>query len=161
MPVMKRLVLAIVLMAGLGDAAVADFKAGVVAANRGDYATAVREFTPLAEQGDSASQFNLGLIYAHGRGVPQNDIQALIWYSKAAHQIHAQAQSNLAFMYATGRAVPQDLVTAYMWASLAVIHASGDTRKVAAKFRGSLAAMMTADNVAAAERRVKAWKPYN
>lgn len=163
---MKRHALIFVLMAGLAGPglsgpALADFKAGVDAANKGDWATAAREFRPLAEQGDSAAQFNLGLIYANGRGVAKNDIQALIWYSKAAHQIHAQAQANLAFMYATGRAVDQDLITAYMWASLAMIHAKGSTRAAAAKFRATLAAAMKADNVAAAERRVKAWKPYN
>ncbi len=158
---MKRHVLILVLMAGLTSPALADFKAGFDAANQGDWATALREFTPLAEQGDSAAQFNLGLIYANGRGVAKNDIQALIWYTKAAHQVHARAQANLAFMYATGRAVPQDLITAYMWASLAMTHAKGSTREAAARFRATLAAAMTADNVAAAERRVMAWKPNN
>lgn len=163
---MKKYLLVLILMAGLAGPglavpALADFKAGVEAANKGAWATAVREFTPLAEQGDSAAQFNLGLIYANGRGVAKNDIQALIWYSKAAHQIHARAQANLAFMYATGRAVPQDLITAYMWASLAMTHAKGSTREAAAKFRATLAAAMTPDNVTAAERRVMSWKPNN
>ncbi len=158
---MKKHVLALILMAGLTSPALADFKAGVEAANKGAWTTAVREFTPLAEQGDSAAQFNLGLIYANGRGVAKNDIQALIWYSKAAHQTHARAQANLAFMYATGRAVPQDLIAAYMWASLAMSHAQGSTREAAARFRATLASGMTPDNVAAAERRVKAWKPNN
>ncbi len=163
---MKKHALALILLAGLvysglAGPALADFKAGVEAANKGAWAIVVREFTALAEQGDSAAQFNLGLIYANGRGVAKNDIQALIWYSKAAHQTHAQAQANLAFMYATGRAVPQDLITAYMWASLAMSHAQGSTRQAAAKFRATFAAAMTPDDVAAAERRVKAWKPNN
>ncbi len=41
----------------------ADFQDGVAAHERGDYATALREFRPLAEQGDAAAQYNLGQMY--------------------------------------------------------------------------------------------------
>ena len=57
----------------------ADFQKGVAAYNNGDFATALREWTPLAEQGDADAQYNLGLMYAKGRGVPQNNIYAHMW----------------------------------------------------------------------------------
>ena len=47
----------------------ADLKAGVDAHTRGDYATALREWRLLAEQGDASAQYNLGLMYANGWGV--------------------------------------------------------------------------------------------
>jgi TPR repeat protein len=49
----------------------ADFQKGRDAYKRGDYATALKEWTPLAEQGDAEAQFNLGSMYEKGRGVPQ------------------------------------------------------------------------------------------
>ena len=47
---------------------------------------ALQEWQPLAEQGDVSAQYNLGIIYANGRGVPENDAEAVKWYSKAAEQ---------------------------------------------------------------------------
>jgi len=38
----------------------------------GDYATALREWEPLAEQGNAYAQSNLSLMYAKGQGVPQD-----------------------------------------------------------------------------------------
>ena len=43
-----------------------DFMAGVVAYERGDYATALTEFRPLAQQGHAGAQFNLGQMYRKG-----------------------------------------------------------------------------------------------
>jgi len=50
----------------------------------GDYATALRLLKPLAEQGLADAQFNLGVMYATGRGVPQDDVRAHMWYNLAA-----------------------------------------------------------------------------
>ena len=50
----------------------ADFQKGLDAVQRGDYTTALREWNPLAEQGVAFAQFNLGVMYANGLGVPQN-----------------------------------------------------------------------------------------
>jgi TPR repeat protein len=49
----------------------ADFQKGFDAYQSGDYATAVREWTPLAQQGDADAQKNLGVMYTKGQGVPQ------------------------------------------------------------------------------------------
>ncbi len=81
----------------------ADFKAGENAYHRGDYATAMREWQPLAKQGHAVAQYNLGLLYANGQGVPKDDAQARQWYEKAAVQGHAAAQVNLGGLYDYGR----------------------------------------------------------
>jgi TPR repeat protein len=93
----------------------ADFKAGMDAHQRGDYATALREWQPLAEQGDALAQYNLGLLYDNGRGVQKDYAQALQWYEKAAVQGHADAQVNLGILYDYGRSVPQDFKKAVYW----------------------------------------------
>ena len=66
---------------------------GLDAYERGDYATALREWQPLAEQGYADPQYNLGWMYDNGQGVPQNDKTAVKWYTLAAEQGDAYAQS--------------------------------------------------------------------
>jgi TPR repeat protein len=97
----------------------ADFQRGLTAARSGDYATALREWKPLAKQGDANAQFNLGVMYKKGQGVPQNNKTALKWYRLAAEQGNARAQSKLGLMYKTGKGVPQDYKTAVKWYRLA------------------------------------------
>ncbi len=92
-----------------------DFAAGVEAYERGDYATALREFRPLAERGDAAAQHNLGIMYGNGEGVPEDAIQAVFWYRQAAEQGHAKAQHNLGVMYDNGEGVPEDDRQAAFW----------------------------------------------
>jgi hypothetical protein len=48
-----------------------DFQKGLTAYKSGDYATALREWTPLAKQGDAFAQYNLGVMYGNGQGVPR------------------------------------------------------------------------------------------
>ena len=54
--------------------------------DKGDYATALRLWRPLAEQGDVRAQTNLGLMFYTGQGVPQDRAVAVTWYRKAAEQ---------------------------------------------------------------------------
>ncbi|MEL0293952.1 MAG: tetratricopeptide repeat protein, partial [Alphaproteobacteria bacterium] len=77
----------------------ADFDKGLTAAKRGDYATALREWMPLAEQGHARAQYNLGLMHHNGYGVEQDDAMALKWWQRAAEQGLADAQYNLGVMY--------------------------------------------------------------
>jgi TPR repeat protein len=97
----------------------ADFQAGMDANIRGDYATALREWRPLAEQGDALAQYNLGVLYRNGRGVPQDDVQARQWYAKAAAQGQAKAQYNLGTLYFNGDGVPKNYQQALRWFRLA------------------------------------------
>jgi TPR repeat protein len=72
-----------------------------------------------AEAGDAVAQFNLGVLYDTGDGIPQNRNEAAKWYSKAAEQGLAVAQHNLALMYLKGEGVPLNYVLAYKWCNLA------------------------------------------
>ena len=56
------------------------------AEQRGDYATERALLRPLADQGNAVAQIDLGCMYEHGQGVPQDFAQAVIWYQKAADQ---------------------------------------------------------------------------
>ena len=56
-----------------------DFQDGVDAYKRQDYKTAYKLFLPLAEQGYAAEQYNLGMMYYHGQGVPQDYKEAVKW----------------------------------------------------------------------------------
>ena len=116
-----RFTITIILMlplVGLAMPAWADFRAGMDAYDRGDYATALREIRPLAEQGDANAQGLLGVLYDNGRGVPQDSVQARQWYEKSAAQGFAAAQGNLGSMYYTGEGVPQDYQQALRWLRL-------------------------------------------
>ncbi|WP_314879189.1 tetratricopeptide repeat protein, partial [Haemophilus parahaemolyticus] len=84
------------------------FQQGLTAYKQSDYQTAFKLWLPLAEQGDASTQFNLGVMYAKGRGVKQDDVEAVKWYRQAAEQGDAEAQFNLGVMYAKGRGVKQD-----------------------------------------------------
>ena len=96
-----------------------DFSKGYDAAQAGDYATAIQEWTPLAEAGYASVQFNLGIMYSQGQGVPQDYAEAVKWYRLAADQGDADAQYNLGFMYSQGQGVPQDYAEAVKWHRLA------------------------------------------
>ena len=50
----------------------------------GNYEAAVKHLTILAEQGHADAQYNLGVMYVHGQGVPQDHVQALKWFNLAA-----------------------------------------------------------------------------
>jgi uncharacterized protein len=114
----RRCVLALILCA-IASPVWADFQTGYDASQRGDYATAHREWRPLAEQGDAHAQFNLGIIYDNGQGVPQDYAEAVKWYRKAADQGNARAQLLLGTMYRKGQGVPQDYAEAVKWHRLA------------------------------------------
>ena len=121
---------------------------GLVAAILGDFATALRQWKPIAEQGDARAQFNLGLMHKNGEGVPQDYGEAVKWFRAAAEQGHDKAQFNLAYMYSEGQGVLQDYVRAHMWGSLAA--AQGN--KIAAENREAYAQKMTPAQIAEAQK---------
>ncbi len=97
----------------------ADLEKGLIAYTNGDYATALREWTPLAEQGYADAQHNLGVMYSNGNGVPQDFKTAVKWYTRAAEQGNAGAQLNLGAMYGNGQGVIRDDVYAHLWFNIA------------------------------------------
>jgi len=83
-----------VLLLLFGTPASADFQKGLDASNRGDYATALKEWEPLAEQGDADAQSNLGVMYSKGQGVIQDYTLAHMWLNIAASQRDKDATKN-------------------------------------------------------------------
>jgi len=61
-----------------------NFQKGMTAYKSGDYETALREWTPLAEQGDADAQINLGRMYDNGEGVAEDNTEAVRWFRLAA-----------------------------------------------------------------------------
>jgi hypothetical protein len=108
-----------------------------------------------AEQGDARAQFNLGLMYDTGEGVPQDDAEAVRWYRLAADQGDATAQYNLGLMYANGQGVPQDYVAAHMWLNLAAAQGNAN----ASESRDIVANRMTPEQIAEAQRLAREWTP--
>ena len=64
----------------------------VEALEREDYETAYKLFLPLAEQGNTDAQYNLGVSYRDGQGVQQDYKEAAKWYRLSAEQGFAKAQ---------------------------------------------------------------------
>jgi TPR repeat protein len=92
---------------------------GFAAYQRGDYLSAYRIWLPLAQRGDARAQGALGALYADGRGVPQDDGEAVKWFRLAAAQRLAGAQYALGMLYRKGQGVPQDDGEAVTWFRLA------------------------------------------
>jgi len=90
----------IVLALNLTTPAPADsLENAVEAYRRADYATALRLYRPLAEQGLAIAQFNVGLMHDVGQGVPQNSREASKWYRLAADQGRPDAQYQLGHLH--------------------------------------------------------------
>ena len=148
---MKRILILPILILTLlvaNPALSADFQKGLTAAQSGDYATALREWTPLAKQGNANAQFNLGLMYEKGQGVPQDYKTAVKWYRLAAEQGHANAQSNLGVKYAFGVGVLKDYVYAHMWGNIAATNGN----KMGAKLRDDFEKKMTPADISTAQK---------
>ena len=132
----------------------ADYSAGVKAYEKGDFTEARNQWEPLAAGGSAAAQFNLGLLYYDGRGVPQDFGEARRWFQRAAEQGYAKAQHNLGAMYGTGKGVGRDYLQAYKWLSLCAAAGEqsciGQRDLVAQKLKGS--------KLAEAQRMAREWK---
>jgi TPR repeat protein len=130
------------------------------ALNQKDYATALRLYRPLAIAGNPEAQVNLGFMYDEGLGIPKDLAEAINWYRRAADQGEPQGQSNLAHMYRDGVGVAQDYVRAHQWLNLAAARfAESEKSKKAATDRDHVAARMTEDQIAEAQRLARHWKP--
>jgi hypothetical protein len=86
-----------------------------VAYDRADYATALRVWLPLAQEGDKVAQTYVGEIYEKALGVPADYALAAAWYRKAAQQGYARAMIDLGHLYELGLGVEKDPVAALEW----------------------------------------------
>jgi uncharacterized protein len=91
------------------------FQIAATAYDKGDYATALRLFRPLADHGFSPAESILGIMYEQGRGVPHNFAEALKWFRLAAERNNSIAQLGLGAMYNKGEGVPQNHEEAMKW----------------------------------------------
>ena len=135
--------------------ALADFQSGRDAYDRGDYGTALKEWEPLAKQGHALAQFQLGVLYSQGLGVPQNYAEAAKWVRLSAQQGETEAQFNLGRMYFEGLGVAQDWVLALMWTHLA----AAQGHEAAIQVQEVLKERLRDDQIAEAQRLAREWKP--
>ena len=108
----------------------------------------IEQLRQAAEQGHTFAQYFLGVMYANGKGVPQDYLEAEKWFRKAAEQGQASAQFNLGRMYYEGKGVPEDYVKAYAWINLA----ASQGNKEAVEGKNTLKSEMTAGQVAEAQK---------
>lgn len=94
-------------------------------------------------------QFQTGLRYANGTGVPRDYREAAIWYRLAAEAGHAQAQRNLGFLYGAGKGVPKDYSEAAKW--LAKASAESELQVAGALVAAMAKAESEADTLSAAD----------
>ena len=112
--VMYRII-GIALLLAVRSASAMDFWAGSAYYLRGDFAAALQEWRPLAEEGDARAQYYLGLMYNNGEGVPEDNRQAAHWFRKSAEQGNPQSQFHLGMLHANGEGVPEDDRQAVHW----------------------------------------------
>jgi len=124
---MKKLLLTITFAIFSTNVTAQDFNKGLEAYKAGDYATALKEWKPLAEQGNAYAQANLGLMYNNGKGVLKDSIEAVKWYRLSAEQGNVGAQSNLGIMYNFGDGVLKDNSMAHMWYNIASANGNEST----------------------------------
>jgi TPR repeat protein len=123
----QALALIVALLVAL-PATAQDLKKGTIAHDRGDYTAALREWPPLAEMGNAAAQYRIGLMYRRGQGVLQDYDEAAKWFEKAARQGNAKAQHSLGNSYSEGQGVPVDHTMAVMWFRKAANRGNADSQ---------------------------------
>jgi hypothetical protein len=134
------------------NASAADLEVGKNAYEAGDYQTALAEFLPLAEQGNADAQYNLGLMYNNGIGVPQDYAEAMRLYRIAAKQGQANAQYGLGLLYEVGKGVTANNIEAHMWLNIAGANGIEASREK----RDEIELQMTSQEVSAAQRHARA-----
>jgi TPR repeat protein len=162
---------------GFVGVAAADGVAGFEAYEKGDYATALKEFMPLAEagqtsaeaavgqmyflepaagKGNARAQFLLGKLYLSGEGVAAADpAKAAVLTKAAADQGLVDAQVDTCAFYYQGVGFPKDLVQAYLYANLAAQQGNQDGTAILTL----LSQDMKPEDVAKGDAAVRAWKP--
>jgi uncharacterized protein len=146
-----------------GDAE-AQFSLGLRFAHAGaaqDYAQAAQWYRKAAAQSHSLAQFNLGIMYAAGQGMPRNEAESMVWMQKAADLGDAGAQYNIGLRHHRAsldglpEAAPESRIQAYKWLQLA----SAQGYRGAAAAWAFVALKMTHEDVADGSRRVAAFVP--
>ena len=141
-------------LALLGAAAVADYRDGARAWERGDFDDAFQAWLPLAEAGDAVAQNSIGYMYRRAFGVAFDEAAAAQWYRRAADQGLVDAMTNIGFMHDEGRGVERDWVQSYKWFLLA-------SRRGIERAAGHLQVLedfMTPEQIVVAKALAAAWR---
>jgi len=126
------------------------------AGTKSDYAEAAAWYRKAADRNSVEAQIHLAVCYRDGRGVARDMNEAAGWYRKAAENGSEKAQGTLAILYSIGQGVPRSDSDAYYWFALAAAVKGPEQEKYAAN-RQSMAARLTADELADAQERVAKW----
>ena len=86
---------------------------------------AAKEWRPLAEAGDPIAQFNLGLLYLDGHGVPQSPAEAANWFRRAAEQDYTRGPAQPGRHVRLRQGVKRDYVQAYKWLNICAAKGNG------------------------------------
>ncbi len=155
---MKALPIAAITILLFGASARADYRDGLAALQRGDYAVAREEFLLLANEGHASAQYSLGFLYDYGEGVTQDYNEAAKWYRMAAEQGLARAQFSLGIMIESGTGVARDLARSYKWYSIAAeTLATGRTRDTVIESRDLIESQLSETQRAAARKLIASY----
>jgi len=138
----------------------AGFDEGVEAYAQAEYAKAMAEFKPLAEQGDARSEYFMGFLYRYGYGVAANATEAGKWFRLAGEQGDAKSLYYLGKMYEGGEGVERDPVAAHMYYARSAKNAPNP--RDAAYTREDIKKLerkMTPEQIAKAKEMAGQWKP--
>jgi len=80
----------------------------------------LQELDRRAKAGDAACQFQLGYLYANGKGVRQDDQEAVHWFRQSALKGNVNGLIAMAEAFDLGRGVSQNPIAAYALAKAAV-----------------------------------------
>ena len=141
------LALPVVLFLLYGSTAFTLFSDGLSAYQKGDYTSAMSEFSSLAEKGHASALFYLSIMHAKGYGVTRDYKAAFKWCQKAAEQGLANAQFSLGVLYSKGVGIIQNYTYAYMWLDIA----ASQGHQWAKKSRDSIEVIMTQADILKAQ----------
>ena len=127
--------------------ALAGFDEGMAAYERGKYQAALKEFLPLAEQGNAQAQLQLGKMHFGGQGVPKDIPEGINWTRKAAENGLVEAQLFLGMMYSFGMGVPEDLAKALKWFRMAAEQGSSEAQMLVSAMHASGQGVTQQDDV--------------
>ena len=123
----------------------------------GRFAEARAMLWPAARSGNADAEELIGVMYALGLGVPEDDVRAFEWYLRSAMKGHPGAQSGVGWYYEVGLGMPApDLVRAYMWYVLSAIGGDPD----AAISQEEVARRMTREEIDYAMELVGDYRPW-
>ncbi|WP_085863016.1 tetratricopeptide repeat protein [Pseudooctadecabacter jejudonensis] len=123
----------------------------------GEFVAAREMFEVLARSGNADAEELIGVMYALGLGVEQDDERAFEWYLRSSLKGHPGAQSGLGWYYELGRGLPEpDLVRAYLWYALSAIGGDVD----APDSLEELTPRMTAEERARAQVLIDDYRPW-